>query len=134
MTQGDHRDHWLGSGFRGLPLSTIYSGTKGYIYLFTRGLQEKVSGTKVRVQLVAPAATATDLWELSGPPLFNLDAASVMSLDNCVDAALRGLDLGEAVTMPSSNELNLLPQFDELRIKLLLAAPHGAPADRYTVA
>lgn len=121
-------------GFAGLPISSIYSGTKGYVYLFTRGLQEEVSGTNVRVQLVAPAATATDIWELSGVPLSNLDAATVMTAENCVDAALRGMDLGEAVTMPSSNEVGLLSQFDELRVKLLVAAQHGKPADRYAAA
>ena len=121
-------------GFASLPISSIYSGTKGYVYLFTRGLQEEVAGTKVRVQLVAPAATATDIWGLSGLPLSNLDAATVMTAENCVDAALRGMDLGEAVTMPSSNELELLPKFDELRVKLLVAAQNGKPADRYAVA
>ena len=121
-------------GFAGLPVTSIYSGTKGYVFLFTRGLQEEVAGTQVRVQLVAPAATATDLWELSGLPLSNLDAATVMTAENCVDAALRGLDLGEAVTMPSSNEAGLLPLFDELRVKLLVAAQHGKPADRYAAA
>jgi short-subunit dehydrogenase len=121
-------------GFASLPISSIYSGTKGYVFLFTRGLQEEVAGTQVRVQLVAPAATATDIWELSGLPLSNLDAATVMTAENCVDAALRGMDLGEAVTMPSSNEPELLPRFDELRVKLLIAAQHGKPADRYAVA
>jgi len=121
-------------GFASLPISSIYSGTKAYVHLFTRGLQEEVAGTKVRVQLVAPAATATDLWELSGLPLSNLDAATVMTAEDCVDAALRGMDLGEAVTMPSSNEPELLPQFDALRVKLLVAAQHGKPADRYLAA
>lgn len=121
-------------GFAALPISSIYSGTKSYVYLFTRGLQDEVSGTNVRVQLVAPASTATDIWELSGVPLSALDAKTVMTAEKCVDAALRGLDLGEAVTMPSSNEVDLLAQFDELRIKLLATAQHGNPADRYIAA
>ena len=43
-------------------------------------------------------------------------------------------NLGEAVTMLSSNEVGLLSQFDALRIKLLIAAQHGKPADRYAAA
>ncbi|MBJ9756349.1 hypothetical protein [Burkholderia cepacia] len=43
-------------------------------------------------------------------------------------------NLGEAVTMLSSNEVGLLSLFDELRIKLLVAAQHGKPADRYAAA
>jgi short-subunit dehydrogenase len=47
--------------------------------IFTRGLQDEFAGTNVRVQLVLPAATATDLWEISGVPLANFDPATVMA-------------------------------------------------------
>ena len=41
---------------------------------------------------VLPAATATDLWEISGVPLSALDPLYYVAR---VDAALAGLDLGE---------------------------------------
>ena len=56
-------------GLHTLPISSIYSGTKAFVVAFTRGLQEEVAGTAVKVQLVLPAATATDIWELSGVPV-----------------------------------------------------------------
>lgn len=120
-------------GFRALPTSTVYSGTKGFIFLFTRGLQDEVKGTDVRVQLVAPAAIATDIWELSGVPLSNLDPATVMTVDNLVDAALAGLDLGESITMPSvENAVELLAAYDAASMNLLAASQTSKPASRYT--
>jgi short-subunit dehydrogenase len=122
-------------GFRGLPISTIYSSTKAYVNLFTRGLQEELRGTNIRVQLVAPAATATDIWELSGVPLSNLDPATVMTVGAMVDAALVGLDRGEAVSMPSVEDAEaLLANFDAGALSLLGASQHGTPAARYRAA
>jgi uncharacterized protein len=121
-------------GFAALPVSSIYSGTKGFVMHFTRGLQDELAKTKLRVQLVLPAATATDIWELAGVPLSNLDAATVMNAEACVDAALAGLDLGEAVTMPSLADASLLAPFDAARVRLLQSSQSGTPAARYTAA
>ena len=118
-----------------MPVSTIYSGTKGYVLNFTRGLQTEVAGTGITVQLVLPAATATDLWELSGVPLSALDPASVMKADDLVDAALAGFDLGETITLPSvENASELLSAYDNARMSLLGAAQTGRTASRYQVA
>jgi short-subunit dehydrogenase len=95
-------------GFNSLPISSIYSGTKGYVLNFTRGLQDELADTNIVVQLVAPAAIATDIWEISGVPLSQLDPATVMKAENAVDAALAGLDLGEKLTLPSVEDLQLL--------------------------
>jgi short-subunit dehydrogenase len=118
-------------GFHSLPVSALYSGTKGYVLSFTRGLQDEVATTNIVVQLVLPAATATDLWEISGVPLSALDPAHVMSVDDCVDAALAGLDLGEKVTMPSLENNTLLAQYDASRLALFAASQSGRPASRY---
>jgi short-subunit dehydrogenase len=84
----------------------------------------------VRVQLVLPAATATDIWEISGVPLSALDANIVMTVDDCVNAALACLDLGEEITMPSIENVELLEDFDEARTALLIASQSGKPAIR----
>lgn len=119
-------------GFASLPISTVYSATKAYVTMFTRGLQSEVNGTNVRVQLVAPAATATDIWEISGVPLSALDPATVMTVQDMVDASLRGLDAGESVTMPSvEDDQALLEAFDAAAMALLGASQHGRPAARY---
>ena len=119
--------------FHVLPTSTVYSGTKGYVMNFTRGLQQEVAGTGVTVQLVLPASTATEIWELSGVPLTQLDPATVMAAEDCVDAALAGLDQGELVTLPSVEDQALWEQFDAARLALFAGAMRGKPASRYGV-
>ena len=121
-------------GFHTFPFSSVYSGTKGYVMNFTRGLQEELADTKVAVQLVMPAATATDIWELSGVPLSNLDPATVMAPADCVDAALAGLERGELFTLPSVEDQALWNAFDAARLALLGGAQSNRPASRYGAA
>src|SRR6202000_3193789 len=56
-----------------LPISSIYSGTKGYVLNFSRGLQQELAQTGVKLQVVLPASTATELWDLSGVPTLKKD-------------------------------------------------------------
>jgi short-subunit dehydrogenase len=120
--------------FHTLPISGIYSGTKGYVMNFTRGLQQEVQGTNVKVQLVLPASTATEIWEVGGIPLSALNQETVMTIENCVDAALSGLDRGELVTLPSVEDAQLWADFDAARAKLFAATQSGKPASRYQIA
>ena len=117
--------------FHILPVSTVYSATKGYVMNFTRGLQQELAGTGITVQLVLPASTATEIWELSGVPLAQLDQATIMRAEDCVDAALAGLDQGELVTLPSVEDQALWERFDAARLALFAGAMHGKPASRY---
>lgn len=120
-------------GCHSLPISSIYSGTKGYVLNFTRGLQDELAKTNIVVQLVAPAAIATDIWEISGVPLSQLDPTTVMKAENAVDAALAGLDLGEKVTLPSVEDLQWLTNYDTARMTLLGSSQSSKPATRYSV-
>ena len=119
--------------FHILPVSTVYSATKAYVMNFTRGLQQELADTGIVVQLVLPASTATEIWELSGVPLAQLDQATIMQAEDCVDAALAGLDQGELVTLPSVEEQALWEQFDAARLALFAGAMRGKPASRYGV-
>jgi uncharacterized protein len=122
----------LAFGF--MPPSAFYSAGKGDVANLTRALQNEVQGTGVRVQLVAPAVTATDIWESSGIPLSALDARIVMTAEHCVDAALAGLDQGEQVTFPSVEDARLWSDFEQAAARLKEAALSGKPASRYNVA
>jgi short-subunit dehydrogenase len=115
------------------PNTTAYSGTKGQVMLFTLGLQQEVADTKITVQLVLPAATATEIWDVAGVGLKALDPATIMTAEDCVDAALAGLDRGEAVTLPSVDNPQLWAAFDDARVKLFVASQTGKPASRYAL-
>jgi len=119
--------------FYALPFTTTYSGTKGHVMLFTFGLQQEVADTNVFVQLVLPATTATEIWGVSGVEIKGLDPATIMTAEDCVDAALAGLDRREAVTLPSVEDSQLWAAFDDARVKLFAASQTGKPASRYGV-
>ena len=116
-----------------LPVSTVYSATKAYVLQFSRGLQQELAGTGVTVQAVLPAATETEIWteEVSGVGLSALAKDTVMSVHDLVDAALAGLDQGEAVTWPSVGDAGLWNAFDAARVALVGATQTGTPAARY---
>lgn len=86
------------------------------------------------MQTVLPAPVATEGWDKAGLPLASLDPATVMSVADCVDAALAGLDIGERITVPSVEDLApLLADYDSSRFALLDAAQSGVAASRYKV-
>lgn len=114
-----------------LPITSIYSGTKGYVLNFTRGIQQEVKGTGVRVQVVLPAGIATEFYDHSGIPLSAFDPGVVMAAEALVDAALAGFDRGEAITLPSVHDLALWDTYEAARGTLFAATQTGKPAPRY---
>ena len=116
-----------------LPVSTVYSATKAYVLQFSRGLQQELAGTGVKVQAVLPAATETEIWteDVSGIGLSALRTDTVMRVEDLVDAALSGFDQGEAVTWPSVDDAGLWSAFDAARVALVGATQTGTPASRY---
>ena len=88
----------------------------------------------MRVQVVLPAATATELWDNSGVPLAALAPDTVMATDAMVDAAMVGLDAGEAITMPSVADANLVTSYEASRMALFAASQTGIVAPRLVAA
>ena len=113
-----------------LPFSAVYSGTKAYVLAFSRGLQQELADTAVKVQVVLPAATATEVWDNSGVPLAALAPETVMRTDAMVDAALQALDQGETITMPSLADAEAFERFDAARIAVFSTAQTGKVAPR----
>ena len=113
-----------------LPVSSVYSGTKAYVLSFSRGLQQELANTGVRIQVVLPAAIATDLWDDSGVPLAALAPETVMRVEPLVDAALAAFDQGESITLPSLADESVWKRYDTLRSELFAALQTGTPAPR----
>ncbi|GAA4166842.1 SDR family NAD(P)-dependent oxidoreductase [Shinella granuli] len=103
--------------------TAVYPATKAFVLAFTEALQAQLSPAGVRVQGVLPGITRTAIWEEE--KLDALPAAMVMDVEEMVDAALAGLDLGETLTVPSLPETAALDAFlaarDALRPHLSLA-------------
>lgn len=121
-----------GAGFSPYPGIPVYGATKAYVHLFTQSLQSEVEGTPVRVQLVLPGAVVSEGWEVAGgAALESLPPEIVMSTEDLVDAALRGLDLGETVTAPSVHNEALLRDYEAAGARALQGAFDAKPAARY---
>ena len=122
-------------GYSAYTYTAAYGGTKAFVLNFTRSLQQELAEAKsaVRVQLVTPAATVSEIWEVSGFDLDQLDPAIVMTTEALVDAALKGLDMGEPITAPPVQNPQILADYLAAADALLLeATSHGQPAPRYT--
>ena len=121
-----------GVGFAPLPMVPIYGPTKAYVLQFTQLLQQQAAGTGVRVQLVVPGAVISEGWDVAGgAALEPLDPSLVMTTEDCVDAALVGLDMGELITAPSLEDPTLLRNFETVSEALLQGMFNGKPAARY---
>jgi uncharacterized protein len=81
-----------------------YSGSKAYVLNYSQALQGELAPHGVRVQVVLPGATRTEIWERAGRSIDSIPASMLMDVDEMVDAALAGLDQGELVTIPALPE------------------------------
>ncbi|KAF1047841.1 MAG: putative oxidoreductase [Herbaspirillum frisingense] len=108
-----------------------YSGTKAYVLNLSQSMQTELGPLGVRVQAVLPGATRTEIWERSGGSIEHLPAEMLMEVGDMVDAALAGLDLGEAVTIPSLPEIADWNAFAAARQALGPNLSRNKPAGRY---
>jgi uncharacterized protein len=106
-----------------------YAATKAYVLHLTRGLHEAYGKQGVRVQAVLPGYTRTPMIDI--PRLAGLPAEVVMPVDDLVDAALAGLDLGETVTIPSLPDTADWDAYEAARQKILPNISRDRPAARY---
>lgn len=120
-------------GFDGYPYTPIYGATKAYVQNLSKALQSELGNTDVVVQLVTPASTVSEIWDVQGFPLSNVDPNIVMSTEDMVDAALVGLELKEKVTAPSVQDGSAVTKYFEAGSALFAASQQtGKPAPRYT--
>lgn len=118
-------------GFTGYSWVPVYGGIKAYVLNFTQGLKQQLAETNIRFQYVAPASTASEIWDVMGVPLASVEAV-LMDTEACIDAALAGLDAGEFISAPSVHDDTLIAKFEEASTTLLAATQTSEPAPRYT--
>lgn len=109
--------------------TAVYPATKAFVLAFTEALQAQLGPSGVRVQGVLPGITRTAIWEEE--KLSTIPAAMVMSVDDMVDAALTGLDIGEVLTVPSLPDVADLERLLDARAALRPNLSHARAAARY---
>jgi short-subunit dehydrogenase len=109
--------------------TALYPATKAFVLAFTEALQNELGSKGVRVQAVLPGITRTAIW--TEEQLANIPADMVMAADEMVDAALRGLDLGEGITIPALPDSSDLDTYLAARTALRPNLSRNHAAARY---
>ena|SRR5271154_1881147 len=78
-------------------------------------LRTELANTGVRIQAVLPGATWTEIWGKAGIDITAMPADRLMDVDEMVDA---GLDMGEAVTIPSLPDMADWARFNDARLAM----------------
>jgi short-subunit dehydrogenase len=117
--------------FAPAPSGAVYSGSKAYVLNFTRSLQLEFRKTAIRVQLVMPGPIRTEFFSSQGMSDSIFPDASYITPQALVDAALAGLDAGEAITTPTLISDQVWQVLEEARVAYLAQTSSGKLASRY---
>jgi short-subunit dehydrogenase len=114
-------------------LNGVYGASKAFVLALSQSLHHELASKNVRIQVVLPGATATDIWEKAGTPLESLPKEIVMPVEEMVDAALAGFDQGEIVTIPALPHVADWEAYEAARQHMIPQLSRRSPAVRYGV-
>jgi short-subunit dehydrogenase len=114
-------------------LNGVYGASKAYVIAFGHTLRRDLADQGVRIQTVMPGATATEFWDVAGYAA-QKQSATTMSAADLVDAALAGLDAGEAFTIPGLHDGERWDRWEADRRALTPQFANAVPAPRYRLA
>jgi short-subunit dehydrogenase len=112
--------------------NAVYGGSKAFMLALAQALTWELNQNGVTIQTVLPGATRTEIWQRAGTDVdTRLPPDRIMDVDEMVDAALKGLDLGERITIPSLPDAQQLADVEAARLKLAPNLSWAHPAERY---
>jgi len=111
--------------------NAVYSASKAFVLALSQALTRELTENGVTIQTVLPGAVRTEIWERAGTDISRLPPERVMELDEMVDAALKGLDIGERITIPSLPDAQDLADAEAARLKLAPNLSRNQAAERY---
>jgi short-subunit dehydrogenase len=111
--------------------NAVYSGSKTFLLALSQALTRDLTENGVTIQTVLPGAVRTEIWERAGTDVNKLPPERVMEVDDLVEAALKGLELGERITIPSLPDYQDLLDAEAARLKLSPNLSRNHPAARY---
>ncbi len=109
--------------------TAAYPASKAFVLAFSDALNVELGAKGVRVQAVLPGITRTPIWDEA--QLANIPAEMVMDVDDMVDAALKGFDIGETVTIPALPDQADYDAYIAARAALRPNLSRSQPAARY---
>ena len=111
--------------------NAVYSGSKAFVLALSQALTFELTQNGVIIQTVLPGAVRTEIWERAGKDVNTIPPERVMDVDELVDAALKGLDMGERITIPSLPDAQDLADAEAARLKMAPNLSRQHPAERY---
>ena len=111
--------------------NAVYSGSKAFVLALSQALTFELTQNGVIIQTVLPGAVRTEIWERAGKDVNTIPPERVMDVDELVDAALKGLDMGERITIPSLPVAQDLADAEAARLKMAPNLSRQHPAERY---
>jgi short-subunit dehydrogenase len=110
----------------------VYSGSKAFMLALAHALTKGLMENGVTIQTVLPGAVRTEIWERAGTDVDKrLPPERIMAVEELVNAALKGLELGERITIPSLPDAQDLADVEAARLKLGPNLSWAHPAPRY---
>jgi len=110
----------------------VYSGSKAFMLALSHAMTRELTENGVTIQTVLPGAVRTEIWERAGTDVdTRLPPERIMDVDEMVDAALKGLEMGERITIPSLPNAQDLADVEAARLKLGPNLSWAHPAERY---
>lgn len=109
----------------------VYSGSKAFVLNLSMSLAAELEPKGVRVQVVLPGATRTEIWARSGKDVDAFPPEMVMDVEDLVDAALTGFDAGETVTIPPLADEGLWQAMTKARLAIQPHMSRREVAARY---
>lgn len=120
------------------PYFAVYSACKAFLNTFTEALHFELDATGVRVQVLCPGLTRTEIFDSAGADASSLPGFMWMSASAVVDASLAALARGTVVCIPGfTNQAltslsNLLPHEVSGRVAQLLTERTIVPSPSRT--
>jgi uncharacterized protein len=117
--------------FKSANTAAAYAGSKAYVLSFSRSLQSQLKDSGIAVQVVLPGPVRTDFFSASGVSTSIFPEHLFATAEEVVEAALRGLDRGELVCIPSLADVRSWHDFDAAQRTLGEVVSDGHPSARY---
>jgi uncharacterized protein len=107
-----------------------YSAAKAYVTAFTEGLAGTLSGTGVRVMVLASGFVRTEFHDRARIDMSALPSALWLDVDQLVRVALRDLARGKMVSVPGAFYKAVVTVMPRLPRRAVIVAGRLHPADR----